>query len=383
MTELSPNIFTALFTFHPRNGHSPQENFLTEAFVYVIRNCEKARDSWLRHAIGEPVSTVTELRTRATERDSDDHRLIPDMTVSGVLSGGEHFVLYSEHKWNSPCDPRQLKKYLERAEAIAKKGLQARVIFIGASNTQADGARSCDPRMRTNAFLWADVFEVLDRIRDKPPILLEFLEFMNEKGLSPGHPITTEAMMGYIHADGFLLTLLQFTNTLNREFDWSFVPQRYRRNDEADVSDRYGRVAIEFATPDWRPSLTVGFLYNPTKDHKVRFVDRERGIDLFLRIETDPKNQRHIQSVLRELGKSRDELLQYADSVLLHGDAGNGNRHTILIVRSCLGQVLQNQNKRKDQLQAIHSKLQKWCEILFKNEALENVLKSSGLDSGI
>jgi hypothetical protein len=102
---------------------------------------------------------------------------------------------------------------------------------------------------------------------------------------------------------------------------------------------------------------------------------------LFLRIETNPKNQHHLQGVLRELKNRKNELRKCADNVLLHGDAGNRNSHTILLVRSCLSGVIDKMNERQGQLQAVYSKLREWGEILFKDGILEKVLKESGLDS--
>ena len=79
--------------------------------------------------------------------------------------------------------------------------------------------------------------------------------------------------------------------------------------------------------------------------------------------------------------KRKDELRKCADNVLLHGDVGNRNAHTVLMVRSCLSSVIEKMNERQDQLQAVYSKLREWGEILFKDGILEKVLKESGLDS--
>ncbi len=114
MTNEKPNIFNALFEFRPRDGRTPKENFLTEAFAYVLSHCENARNQWLSHVLGKEVSEVDELRTRSVERDDIGQLVIPDMKISGSLSGEGRFVLYNEHKWNSKCDPSQLKKISQK-----------------------------------------------------------------------------------------------------------------------------------------------------------------------------------------------------------------------------------------------------------------------------
>jgi len=381
MTSATQNIFNALFEFHPRGERTPAENFLTEAFAYILGSFEIVRLEWLSSVIGKEVSKVDYLRTRFPEEDDDGKFAIPDMKISGELAGGQKFVLYSEHKWNSPCDSRQLNKYIQNFKTDTAAEF-TKVIFIGASRRQVEQAEECHPSMKGCTFLWSDVFNALEKVQRKEPTLLEFLEFMKSQRLSPGHPITTDAMMGHIHSEGFVSNLNELAHTLKNDFDWSFVPGRYRNSKELpEVKDELGRVVLKFSTPDWKPGLIVGFLYN-TGDLKVKFVDRKRGIDLFLRIETHPKNQGGIERVLPELKKKKGKLLKHADNVLLPRDDANGNRHTILIVRSCLGKVIQGKQERHAQLEAIHTTIRRWLEILFKDGVLEEKFKESGLNSG-
>ncbi|HPC51838.1 MAG TPA: hypothetical protein PLV05_01920 [Verrucomicrobiota bacterium] len=47
MNESTPNLFNALFRFHPRDGHAPKENFLSEAFAHVLPTPDAACSAWL------------------------------------------------------------------------------------------------------------------------------------------------------------------------------------------------------------------------------------------------------------------------------------------------------------------------------------------------
>lgn len=374
------NIFNALFEFRPRGKFTPEENFLTEAFAYVLESCEDVQKEWLSRVIGNKVRKVSELRTRFTERDDDDNFVIPDMKISGELDDGHKFVLFSEHKWRSPCNPGQIKRYIKKLESDTAEF--KKVIFIGTSYSQVNVAENCHPSMKGGAFLWADVFSLLGKSEHKETVLLEFLEFMKAQDLSPGEPITTEMMTGYLQSRKFESNLQQLASALSREFNWSFVPERYRNGNEyPEIIDAMGRVSLQFGTSHWKPALGVGFLYNTT-DLRVAFVDPKRGIDLFLRIETDPDYQKRIQNVMRELKTKKDELTKHADSVLLHKDPGNGNKHSILLVRSCLSNVIQDKQERHAQLEVIHATIRKWIEILFKDGELERALKDSGLNGG-
>src|SRR5581483_4650106 len=101
-------------------------------------------------------------------------------------------------------------------------------------------------KMNGKAFLWADVFQALESLSNKPDILIQFLTFMNTHGLSPGQPISSATMVGFIQSSNFLASLSHFAYKLNDDFDWDFIPKRYLTNDGRNVTNRWGRIAIEF-----------------------------------------------------------------------------------------------------------------------------------------
>lgn len=346
----------------------------------MLKTCDEARDAWLSLALGHAAkSQQFEVTTRQTERDETGAAVFPDMRVSGVLNDGRRFALYSEHKWDSPCGAEQIGKYLEIAR---KRGEHCCLAFIGSSYRQRREAQRNSPGMQGRAFLWADVFQALERVQYKSDILVQFLDFMNTHGLSPGHPIESATMVAFLQSSDFPATLEHFANKLNDDFDWESIPKRYRSDEGRAVTNRWGRIAIEFATPEWRPTITVGFLIGE-RDHKVTFVNPGKGIDLLLRIEATPSQWKNINPVLTELDRRRMKLAHLSASVLLLRERGNGNNHTLLIVRSCLGDVIETARDPQEQLEAIHQTLKGWGEALFGDGLLEIAFNQAGLDSGM
>jgi hypothetical protein len=316
-----PNLFESLFDFHPREDHTPRENFLTEAFAYLLRTDQAVCNQWLSVLFGKNVEEATcDIFTRQTEKDLDaDTSIYPDMLIDGQFSDGFPFAVYCEHKWDSPCNPDQLRKYRKVCD---KKGTHARLAFVGANHKQKREAETCFPDKSCKCFLWEDVFNALDTICDKTVILTEFLAFMKSHGLSPGQPLSVERMTAFLQASDFVKSLLNLVNKLNANYSWGDIPERFHASNY--VHDAWGRVGIRFETEEWRPALTIGLLYDET-DHKVTLVNRSRGIDLLLRIEAQPKNTKNIQPVLDALEAKRKELKKTAGSVLLKGERGNGN----------------------------------------------------------
>jgi len=379
MKPLPPNLFESLFDFHPREDHTPRENFLTETFAYFLKTDQSVCGAWLSILLGKNTEvTKCEITTRQTETDQDtDAPIYPDLLLEGQLSDGEQFAVYCEHKWDSPCNHEQLRKYRKVAD---KKGRYASLAFVGATYKQRSDAEKCFQDKSCSCFLWEDVFNALDVLPDKTAILSEFLGFMKSHGLSPGQPLTVEWMKAFLDASGFLESLKRFANRLNTDYPWEILPERFLA--VRDVKDSWGTAKICFETIGWKPAIWLGFLYD-TADHKVDLINRDKGIDLLLRIVAEPRDTKNIQPVLNILEAKRKELRKTAASVLLKGERGNGNPYSVLIVQDCLADVIANATTEADQLAAIHTKFTTWLHALFDDGSLEKAFKKSHLDSGM
>jgi hypothetical protein len=376
-----PNLFEALFDFHPREGHTPKENFLTESFAYLLRTEQSVLDQWLSKLLRTNAERVTcNINTRQPEDNSETATLIyPDMVIDGQLSDQKLFAVYCEHKWDSPCDPKQLKRYRNMVE---QKGNHARLVFVGATHKQRLEAVGCLQDNVNDCFLWEEVFSTLDVLPEKSKILKEFLDFMKNHGLSPARLLTVERMKAYPQASDCMDSLKNLANKLHTDYSWKAIPQCFFASN--GVYDAWGRVAIRLATEGKRPVMALGFLYDGEIDHKVTLINPDKGFDLLLRIEASPgKNQSSILPVLDLLKAKRDELKQKAASVLCKGDSGNGNKHTMLIVRDCLADVIENAKTEAEQLEAIHKKLTTWLDILFSDGKIEKALQQPSLDLGM
>jgi hypothetical protein len=129
-------------------------------------------------------------------------------------------------------------------------------------------------------------------------------------------------MIAFLQGADFVPSLLNLAHKLQANYPWNAIPERFHTN--TDVGNAYGRVGIRFATKDWKPWLTVGFLYD-VSDHRVTLVNSEKGIDLLLRIEAYPKHTKNLGPALEVLKAKQNELKKTAPSVLLKGERGNGN----------------------------------------------------------
>ena len=83
MKSSPPNLFESLFAFHPREDHTPKENFLTEAFAYLLKTDQAVCRAWLSVILGKQADDATcEITTRQTEEDQDPPMLVKNSRSS-------------------------------------------------------------------------------------------------------------------------------------------------------------------------------------------------------------------------------------------------------------------------------------------------------------
>jgi hypothetical protein len=364
------NLLEAIFAWRPRERVRPEENFLTEALVYVLRTSPAARDAWLRLVLDDRRAvTHAAFSTRASyPGDDGGPTVFPDVEVSGAFEDGAPFLLLVEHKWGSGYDQDQLGKY---ARLVARAG-GGSLAFVCARGGDRYAASAFAPPQGVahRALTWAEIYKALSSVAEQTRAHMELLEFMDRQGLAPGHALTPGRIEAFVHGAGLIEQLNTFANKLLREFDWSFVPAAYRA--APGMTDRWGRVALEFATPNWAPAVTMGFLYDRS-DHKVPFTSAG-SIDLMLRIEASPRRSPNRQAASPELATKAALLRAAGATPRLAGDADNRNAHTLLIVQRSLVDVIAGLGTEQEQLTAVHAELRRWSELLFADGELEVAL---------
>ena len=143
-------------------------------------------------------------------------------------------------------------------------------------------------------------------ISGKDFIIIQFLEFMKTQGLGPLTPLSMSGLVALLEAPKAEEGISGAIKAL-KGMDWEIVPERYRANPE--IKRTWGATAIYFATQGWNPTISIGFLIDPT-DHQVQMTNPDKGIDLMLRIISHPNNLGldKIGSVIAEL-KNRKKAL--------------------------------------------------------------------------
>jgi hypothetical protein len=266
------------------------------------------------------------------------------------------------------------------------------VAFVGATQQQVREARNLNGVVQ-KAIRWEDIYRSFKKNLNPSPMLQEFLIFMETQNLGVISMINLSHLRSFPQVPVVMRQLWQCANRLLSDFPWDFLDARYcspQRFGNGNflfpcVTNRYGRIGIEFMTnPPYIPTINVGFLYD-TKDHQVELTRPEHGIDLMLRIEADPAGNpdRIISGIIDKLRAGRDRILQnekeqgqiYRTRVRLRNEPGNGNKWSLLIAQKCLADVIENCDSEEKQLQAIYEYFRQLLTSLFSDPQLEQELR--------
>lgn len=259
------SLLVSLRQYRPRENRDSLENFVTEAFAWLLRNVTGTTHAVLTQlqkdmpegAYFDLPGDLDEIEW-STQSQLDTQR--PDMLASwpGV-------ALVFEHKVWSGLTDDQIYGYRTRAEPNFPDSM-VRLVAITASRHQYSTAADV-------CLCWSDIYETLEQCLNKEEDVLNrfhienFLALLSHEGLQPAAPVAHEAIRNYPTAGKLPLQLEQaFTPLASR--DWP-IQKSYQ---PVAKGHRWGRIGIEFHRTDtklnWNPGIFLGCVLDG-RDHLI------------------------------------------------------------------------------------------------------------------
>jgi len=246
------NLLTSLRKYRPREGQDPLENFVTEAFAWLLRNY-KDFSVFFISKISENLLQPVESTNGEWSTQVSFGGIFPDM----VCTFQNSTALIFEHKIWSSLHDEQLNNY----RAFAKKKYEKfYLILITASKSQ----HFQNPDL---ALCWSDIYGWIEtwlgsNSNETNFLLHDFLGLLKEEGLGPPAPISHEAILSYYLTRNFRN---QVSSLIRRsEYkDWTSIhpeinprTEKFRGQDYGEINGRIALLLFENACP----SITTGFL---------------------------------------------------------------------------------------------------------------------------
>ncbi len=294
---METGLLESLRKYQPREGNDPLENFITEAFAWILNSYSDFAEFFLNEIRAKPNMQLQEMDGKNCEwlTQYNFDGVFPDMVC---LSN--NYAIVFEHKAWSHLHNNQLKNYKDYA---AKNFVESKIVLITASRYQHDQ----DPDL---ALCWSDVYELisiwLNKNDNAPFIFQDFLRLLRSEGMGPPAPISHESIRYYYASVDIKKNIGNLIKRIKNE-TWSenidsdfelFVENKSR----LAYGEAWGRMGLHLLN-SWKPGLFVGILLDGD-DHRTKPINATKGPDFCLIIDFDsslhsqyPSNSHYIEFV--------------------------------------------------------------------------------------
>jgi len=276
---METGLLGSLRKYRPREGKDPLENFITEAFAWILSTYPGFSEFFVTEILKAMPMPMQGMGSKNCEWRTQYNfdGVFPDMVV---LSGNK--VIVFEHKAWSPLHENQLKHYRDYA---AKNFEDSRIVLITATKLH----HTQDPDL---AWCWSHIYKLiskwLDENTDAPFIFEDFLKLLKSEGMGPPAPISHQSILYYYASVNLKQNIGELIKRVEKNKDWS---KNIKQEFELLVESRkglaegeaYGRMGLHLLN-SWRPGIFVGILLDRT-DHCTNPIDEGKGPDFCLIID--------------------------------------------------------------------------------------------------
>lgn len=372
-------LFSALRKYRVRDNSDPLENYLTEAFAWLLKADAEFSIFFLNSLMCKHSDPIEASQGIHWFTQCNFGGVYPDMVCE--IAGGE-FAYVFEHKVWSGLHPNQLQNYRRRSAERYGQG-NYRIILITAHRSQ-------HAREASEALCWEDVYIRVERYLQTKAgtasgihfLLKDFLKLLQDIGLSPHGSFTIEELIGYSASfyDRMKLLWTAFGNAYSKPFETAVLARHPQCNDAKLHSpfEHHGLVGIKLFD-EMRPNLFVGALLDPRHYHVER-SDALKGPDCCIILTFDePFHHLYGESEFRRLLESiQAAFADEPDGWTFHShiDATESelkNTWHPIHIRKPLVEVLalgQTDSSLQTQAHALQSAIDKPLSILFRQTTL-------------
>lgn len=260
------SLLTSLRKYRPRENSNPVENFITEAFAWLLRK-DPDLGRYLVNQFAERLINSSKKFTPTNDgivwsTQANYGGVFPDMEAKWP-----GMTLVFEHKVWAELHGNQLNNY---RDFHTNTGNDYRLILITGHHSQ----HGQNPDL---ALCWHEVYVLIKHYLDSSQtteitwLIQDFLELLKTEGLGPAAPISHTAIYHYQEA----ITLRPRLEALMArvfKHKWSLSAEIY----QSAIKNKEGVLGIQFARrnpenndhPLWAPGIFIGFCLDGW-DHRI------------------------------------------------------------------------------------------------------------------
>lgn len=364
---MNDSLLVSLSSYRPRPGRESIEDFITEAFAWLLRSREDLQqkfiekiDAQLRTESGGTLD-FPGVAQWSTQESLPNSR--PDM-----IAQAEGRAIAFEHKIHEDASPDQLRRHGEGLDE--KYGGGYIVLITSAKWHYRDPADA--------KITWRDVYIWLGGWADEDKMVREFRSLLDSRGLGPRTPIDETALRAFFPVEDVRSEIAnQMRIISDRAESWDFLFESLPHLERKDIEFKKregteGRIGIRFNP--WSPGVYAGVLVDGS-DHEVKMTDRDLGPDLIVVLDVGSDGvpgksrreflQSDLYSSLATRLKEKEEgrAWKVTDT---HGRSKKGNPWHPLVLQRPLAKVIRGANSLEEQLESVVKAMKDGLDFLLE-----------------
>ena len=278
--KMETGLLESLRKYRPREGNDPLENFITEAFGWILNNYPDFGDYFLKEISSQVNILGMDGKNCEWITQYNFNGVFPDMVC---ISNNRAIVF--EHKTWSPLHENQIQNYRNYA---TRNFDESKVVLITATKYQ----HTQDPDL---ALCWSNVYELIstwsDTNNDTPFIFIDFLKLLKSEGMGPAAPISHESILYYYAS----MDIKQNISNIIRVVEKNNFAEKVKQDFQLCIEDKNrlsygeagGRMGLHLLN-SWKPGIFIGILLDGN-NYCTKPINIAKGPDFCLIIDFDSK----------------------------------------------------------------------------------------------
>ena len=364
---MDDSLLVSVSSYRPRPGRESIEDFITEAFAWLLHSREELQQELIEEIDSRMQSEKNEaldfpdMAQWSTQVSLSKSR--PDMVAEA-----EGRAIAFEHKVHEEASPGQLRRHKEGLEE--RHGGGHVVLITSAKWYYRDPA---DAKMT-----WRGIYGWLDPWGAEDKMVREFRALLDSRGLGPRMPIDETALRAFFPVEDVreeIVNQMQIIRDRAERWDFLFDALPHLEREEIEFKQREGtegRIGVRFNP--WSPGVYAGVLVDGS-DHEVDMTNRDLGPDLVVTLDVRSKgvpgmsrreflqNDLYSKLAARLKREEEDHDWRVTDT---HGRSEKGNPWHPLVLQRPLTEVIRTANSPEEQVESIADALKEGISFMIE-----------------
>jgi len=369
-------LLVRLSSYRPREGRNSLEDFVTEAFAWLLQTNDDFQSAFLQLIAEKLAENGKQLPLSSGSSSEEQAEWLTQERYKNsrfdMVAKLQEAVLIFEHKVHAAAYSGQIKKYIEHGKeySIDKPSF---IVMITANSTQF--ITHADACLR-----WEDVYRLIEDFIKQPNVdslieqnLNDFNQLLRYHGLAPAAPVSHQAIQVYPLVSNFITSLKDMFVRLQLK-DWSFF-EGFTVSKK--LEDRYGRLGLCFvneSTNQWNPAFILAVVLDGSDLRVSHRLTQELKLHLILSIGNEHHKTYPSLNAYSNFKKQLQEISdpdgwQFFDQ--LEHAGGKANKYHPLHMEYPLLDLLQGTSTSEEQVEKVYQKTKALIELINADKQLQ------------